>query len=187
MAPSVSLLEPGVSDFLVGIKDTEEAVNLIFSLISPDLYEAGKTAVDSLKEQHKHHKNVLRWPSVFGGLGLISNRITPDHRDVGGCFPWYDILVAAGDYTEAFLDMPDLRTRFAYTPGTVVAVCGKLLRHGVCEWRGGERLCYAHYQRGNVMDRLRQERPCWVKYQSYMKMMSHNFSRRLYRAIGIHT
>jgi hypothetical protein len=142
-------------------------------------------AVGLLQSQFDH-KNVFQWPSAFGGLGVISNRVTPDHWDAGGCYPWYDILVAAGDCEEAFLEMPDLRTKFKYAPGTLVAVCGKPLRHGVPRWSGWERLCYAHYLRGNVMAHLQQERAHWVKYQNYLMFMSPQFCHHLSTAKGLY-
>jgi hypothetical protein len=178
MAPSISLDESGVGDWLINIAETEEDVDIIFALIARDLYKMGKLCIAQLKETHQDHRNVDLWPSAFGGLGIISNRTTPDHRDVGGCYPWYDILVAAGNYNEAFLDIKDLGTRLTYNPGTVVAICGKLLRHGVKDWAGGERLCYAHYLRGNVAHRLHMDIPHWVKYQTYMGKMSAGFAQR---------
>ena len=178
MAPSCSIDKPGVADWLVGITETEEDVNAILALIEPTLYDTGQTAHKKLMKLHDDCRNLHLWPSVFGGLGVISNRKTPDHRDFGGCYQWYDILVAAGNYQDAFLDVKDLGTRFQYTPGTAIAICGKLLRHGVPDWVGGERLCYAHYFQGNVMDRLREERPHWVKYQQYYRQMSSGFEKR---------
>ena len=73
----------------------------------------------------KPHDNVQLWPSFFSGIEVITNRITPLHRDPQSAPPVYDFLVSAGTHTEAFLDLPDVKARIGYKPCTVVAVCGK--------------------------------------------------------------
>jgi hypothetical protein len=124
------------------------------------------------------HPNVSLWPSFFSGIEVISNRITPPHRDAQAAFPVYDFLVSAGTHEQAWLELPDLKANLSYKPCTVVAICGKVLRHAVLDWAGGERLCIAHFIRDNVHKRLDIPRPEWVKNTCYLKMMDDVFITR---------
>jgi hypothetical protein len=174
---STSLKDSKATTWLAGISQTERDVDTIFSLVSPTLYQSATRATEKIKDE-KAHPNVGDWPCSFSGLAVISNRKTLDHRDAGGCHEWYDLLVAAGTYQKAYLDIWDIGARFEYQPGTAIAVCGKLFKHAVYEWEGGERLCYAHYMRNNVLDRLHMEKSGWVNEDYYTQWMSKGFLRR---------
>lgn len=150
-------------------------------LICPELYSLGNEAIRKLKTEpylEKPHENVQLWPSFFSGIEVITNRITPLHRDPQAAPPVYDFLVSAGTHKEAWLDLPDVRARVEYKPGTVIAVCGKVLRHGVAAWDGGERICLAHFIRDNVHNRLQLPRPDWVSSAPYLAHMDDGFKIR---------
>ena len=178
MAESESLHSPYASRWLKGIADVENDLNLLFCLIAPELYATGADAIRQLQEAEHAHKNVKAWPSVFSGMSVISDRQTPFHRDKGGWPACYDLLVAAGIYEEGWLDVPDIGAKFSYLPGTAVAICGKLLRHGVQHSIGGQRLCYAHYMRNNVLNRMTIPQTSWVTFKSYTHYMSPAFHAR---------
>ena len=55
--------------------------------------------------------------------------------------------------------------RLKYSPGTVVGISGKIVRHGVSGWdEGGERVCLASYLRTSVFRRLGVEMPHWSNW-----------------------
>lgn len=150
-------------------------------LICPELYSLGNKAITKLKTEpylEKPHENVQLWPSFFSGIEVIANRMTPIHRDAHAAPPVYDFLVSAGTHTEAWLDLPDVNARVEYKPCTVIAVCGKALRHGVAGWVGGERICIAHFIRDNVHNRLQLPRPDWVSIAPYLAFMDGGFKNR---------
>lgn len=178
MTPSRTLSAEVSEDWLAAITQTEGDVNQILSLISHKLYHDGKKALQIIQRMHPDHANVQRWPSCFSGITVICNRKTPTHRDKGGRPEWFDILVSAGSHTSAHLDLPDLSAQLLYTPGTTIAICGKLFRHGVQTWEGGERLCYAHYLRNNVLNRLSIAVSSWVHQQDYFQWMSSKYLER---------
>jgi len=178
MGPSTSLFGENIRLWLTEITDTENDINLILSLIAPDLYHAGHEAMDQIHSSNPHPL-VKSWPSVFSGISVISNRKTIAHRDQGGWPACFDILLACGDYSDAKFELPDVGGRFLYTPGTVVAVCGKVLRHAVYGWRGGDRVCYAHFMRDNVHNRLGVKRSGWSSLHRYRAAMSDKFLGRL--------
>ena len=74
--------------------------------------------------------------------------------------------------------MPDLMAQLLYKPGTVTAVSGKVLRHAVYSWKGGERICIAHFTRDLIHNRLGLPRPDWVKIHKYIDMMEEDFVHR---------
>ena len=79
----------------------------------------------------------------------------------------YDFLFSGGTHTECFLEVRELGARLSYLPGTGIAISGKVLRHGVMSWEGGERICHARFIKDAVHDRLGQPRPDWVCHENY--------------------
>ena len=73
---------------------------------------------------------------------------------------------------QCVLDVHELGSRLSYPPGTGVAIVGKVLRHGVKAWDGGERVCQARFMKDAVHDRLGQSRPEWVCYDDYISLTS---------------
>jgi hypothetical protein len=150
-------------------------------LICPELYSISVNAIQKLKvgkELFKWDDVVTKWPSIFSGIEVISNRITPPHRDPKAAPPTYDLLVSAGTHTEAWFDLQDVNAHLAYNPGTVIALCGKVLRHGVEKWVGGERICIAHFIRDAVHERFNLPSPGWVNSRRYVTMMNPAFVNR---------
>jgi hypothetical protein len=82
--------------FIEGIQHAELLNNAIMALIAPELYDVGLSAIiktmDGI-EMAKHYENVHLWPSIFTGIKVIVNRLTPLHRDKGGCPSHMDLLV----------------------------------------------------------------------------------------------
>jgi hypothetical protein len=84
----------------------------------------------------------------------------------------FDSLFSAGTHTNCNLDVPDIGATFSYLPGTGVAIAGKVLRHGVKVWEGGERICQARFMKDAVHDRLGLLKPTWVNYDDYIDLTS---------------
>jgi len=167
--------------FIETIRNAEAVINGIAILICPQLHSIAAKAIEMVQEGqhlHKWHDNVKLWPSIFTGIEVISNRVTPDHRDAKAAAPVYDFLVSAATHQEAWLELPDVEAKLSYKPGTVVAISGKVLRHGVKDWDGGERICFAHFIRDAVHNRLKLPRPDWVSMKKYTAMMEGGFVQR---------
>ena len=179
MGPSHSLMKRNVIPWFTEITPAEEDLDMLLSVTASDLYHVGKVAIDKIKQQYSSTPVVQAWPSVFSGICVISNRRTLFHRDQGGWPACFDLLAAMGTYQTSELLCPDIGARFVYNPGTVIPICGKLLRHGVFEWEGGERLCYAHYMRNNVHDRLGLRQTTWVDRTNYTRHMSPRYLNRM--------
>jgi hypothetical protein len=151
------------------------------ALVSPELYSIGHAAIKRLQSgQSLKNWNdiILSWNSVFSGMQVISNRITMPHRDRNAAKTAYDILVSAGTHQHAVLSIPDIHTTLSYKPGTVVAICGRVLLHEVPDWGESEHICIAHFMRDAVHDRLGLPRAGWVSSGLYIPLMVDRFAER---------
>lgn len=169
------------AQFIQSIQDGEAVMNCISVLISPELHRIGTQATNMLKHGQwlkNKHPNINLWTSIYSGIEVIVNRVTPVHRDSEAAPSMYDLLVSAGTHQQAWMDLPDVKARLTYEPCTVVAISGKVLRHGVDSWVGGERICIAHFIRDNVHNRLKLPRPDWVKNTLYLDLMDDGFVDR---------
>jgi hypothetical protein len=168
--------------FLTRIHLAEGILNCIGMLICPELFSIGSRAIRKLKNGEgiqQCHENVKLWPSFFSGMQVISNRKTLFHRDIHSSPAMYDFLVSAGRHTGTLFKLSDVDASLSYKPGTVIAICGKVLRHGVPEWtEGQDRLCIAHFMRDAVHNRLGLPRPNWVTDIPYLGMMDDAFLER---------
>ncbi|KZP29240.1 hypothetical protein FIBSPDRAFT_727514 [Athelia psychrophila] len=154
----------GVPLFISETSPLELLVNVVTSVINRQLYSAGLQAVNAVCTLHP----ATPWASVWSGVALIVNRETPYHRDTGGSVSMYDLLVSAGTHQTCHIDIQELGAAFVYLPGTMLAMSGKALSHGVKSWSGGERICAAHFMKDGVHNRVGQPRPAWPILDDYL-------------------
>jgi hypothetical protein len=140
----------------------------LLSIIHPEMYRRSMEAFSYLAahpELVKEGEGVLQvlgaWSSPFSGYSLISNRRTPAHRDNSARPEWYDLLATFGSYTDGVLEFPGLGLTIDYPPGSLVALCGKIIQHAVPEVTGS-RVCIAHYMKDNVHQRLQVPAAGWM-------------------------
>ena len=107
-----------------------------------------------------------QWTSVFNGVSVIFNRLTPAHRDGNTRKQWYDLLVTLGHYRNCNLELPGLGLSLEYGPGTVVGLLGSTLEHEVSHFEG-ERVCYAYFMRDNVHEWARVPGNSWMTTAHY--------------------
>lgn len=169
MLPSASLRgKDGESGWrwLTAIHDSAAVLSAMMSIMHPDLYAAGHTCMETLLADVQYPAIVNAWSSIFNGVQVISNRETPPHRDKNSRKEWFDLLTTVGSYgaLEMQLDGPNIT--IDYRAGSVVALCGKLLRHGVnkCD---AERICYAYFMRDSVHASLNVKAPHWMEWGYY--------------------
>lgn len=170
---SSDIRTPEAAEFLRITEPLEMACNAITAVIAPDLYISAKEAIRLLKQGvglHTLLDCVGSWFSVWSGMSLIVNRSTPLHRDPGAASSMYDLLVSGGTHTQCTLDVPDIGASFSYLPGTTIGICGRVLRHKVDSWEGGERICAAHFIKDAVHGRLNQIRPPWPRLPDYLAL-----------------
>jgi hypothetical protein len=155
-----------------GTKDVEIFLNLVLSLIHPDLFKSGVLMLQRLRALQTTKAIASEWQSVYTGIQIISNRITPPHRDSKGRPEWYDILASyCGAGSTPYLIIQDLGLDLNYSSGTVVGLCGTVFEHAVRAWGGGDRVCYAHFMREAVRKRLDVHPAGWVNQELYGKYL----------------
>lgn len=122
-----------------------------------------------------------QWQSVYTGIAIISNRVTPGHRDRKGKPEWFDLLMnyAAADAKPKLL-IHDLGLELEYSSGTVVGLCGMIFEHEVKSWGDGDRVCYAHFMRESVRNRLGARDPGWVNQSIYRPEGAANIKRKTF-------
>jgi len=156
----------------------EQLVDRVFSTISPELHQAVSRAMTEVRwaqlgigskswDQREISEAARGWTGALPGISVISNRGTVSHLDVSGHKEWYDFLVSAGKYSECWFRLPDLELRMEYSPGTMVALNGRILRHEVVDWEG-DRVCYAHWARPALLRSLSIDLPSWVTQSEFV-------------------
>jgi hypothetical protein len=168
---SASLDSPTALEWLDEISTSNIILSAVLAVIHPNLYDAGRETLIRLRNhagiQQEDADHVLdRWTSAFSGVSVISNRISPLHRDGGSRPMWYNLLVTLGNYKNCKLDLPGLGISMDYRPGTVVGLSGMVLQHQVsgCE---GDRLCYAYFMRDNVHEWAGVPESYWMETKCY--------------------
>jgi hypothetical protein len=159
---------------------SEQLINGINSLIAPELYHAAQSTLQKMTTLPDPIPSYIHaWPSVASGIAVIVNRGTRPHKDQNGMNSCYDFLMTAGEYTDCHLELGDLNMKLEYLPGGVVAICGKVLKHGVGGWTGGDRICVSHYFRKNVFYRMKTEVPEFVKVSSFTSLMDSVYTEHM--------
>jgi hypothetical protein len=153
------------------IVPVEHLLDAVLKAVHPDMWRANSEATSLLLGQLKTPLPV--WPTLYPGLDIIANRITPSHCDQGGALTFYDHLVNFGHAQHAQLELEELDAKFAYKPGTSVLFPGKGLSHAVPDWGEGERVVIAHYGKDIIQDKIGVARPSlptqlgwWSKYNT---------------------
>ena len=151
----------------------------VLRIIHPDQYRAGMEVMRSMRRSILENRCLSRWPSVFNAITLISDRHCPMHRDSGGAFYLYDMLISVGSYTSAPMCLMPLGVQVRNSPGTVVAFSGSAIRHGVAE-ADGHRICHALYMRESL-HRYCGVQPCgWMTQNCFAPWIGkyHEYTRR---------
>jgi hypothetical protein len=152
--------QPAVQQWLVQNRRFFFILGAILAVTHPEQYSVGIAMLMKLKDnadllrQPEHMETVLKtWLVPFSGVSVICNRETQVHIDRGGAHCWYDILANMGTHPAIPFSIPGICARLTYRPGTVVALCGRLLAHQVPP-TSGDRVCYAWYMRDTVRSYL---------------------------------
>ena len=149
--------------------DFERMLNLTLSITSRDLFQSGLLMLRRLRQMEETKFVARKWQSVHSGVAIVSNRLTPSHRDSKGRPEWYDTLVSySGSSARPRLLIKDIGLDLAYSSGTVVNLCGSVLEHEVGSWGVGDRVCYAHFMRESVRKRLDVTPAGWVNREMYL-------------------
>lgn len=156
------------------MQDAQPSLNALTAYIAPRTFEAGCKSIEEIKRLQQSQsanepflENVLKWSSIFSGITVITNRKTKYHKDRGGHDSVFDLLLSCGTHSCCKLNVKELKLSFSYNPGTVVALNGSFLHHGVDGWTGGDRICYAHYMKKKVHERTGVKEVAWQNIKDF--------------------
>lgn len=156
-------------NWLDSMRDTDLLLNGIMRVIHPEQYQMGQQSKQALAGHGVDLEVLLHWNSMFDAIQVISNRESPTHRDQNSLAPWYDMLLTVGPYTNGIMKMPSIGIKLQYNPGTIVALSGRLVSHGVSRV-DGERVCIAYFMRKNVQERLGSKKATWSRGPNVTKI-----------------
>ena len=139
--------------------ETFALMGAFLNITHPEMYQAGQAAMKMILEkpdmvkEGKETWDILRyWTTPFTGYALISNCITPLHRDNNSQGPWFNFLMTIREYMpRCMMKLDNIDMELEYDSGTMVAVLGKIVWHGTLDV-DGNRICIAQYMRDNVQD-----------------------------------
>ncbi|KAF9234569.1 hypothetical protein BU15DRAFT_65565 [Melanogaster broomeanus] len=103
-------------------------------VMHPDFYASGRETLCKLGQstQIEEMKSVLsEWSLVYSVTSVIVNWATPFHRDQNCRIQWLDMLASIGGDPDLHMELDTLGVGLSYGPGMVLALSGKVLRHGV--------------------------------------------------------
>lgn len=138
-------------------------------MIHPELFKCGLDILRNLRNLETTMEIAKKWQSVYTGISIISNRITPAHRDSKGRPEWFDLLMNySGTNAKPTILINDLGLDLKYSSGTVIGLCGNIFEHEVGSWGVGDRVCYAHFMRESVRERFDVLPAGWVNRNIYL-------------------
>ncbi|EIW87369.1 hypothetical protein CONPUDRAFT_45366 [Coniophora puteana RWD-64-598 SS2] len=140
---------PSVADWARSSAETFALMSGILALVHPTQYEEGLRCMRKLARESLTPDIVGDWECVFTAISVMVNRETIFHREGQGHYEWYNILATYGSYLCGQLSFPGIGIDLDSRPGTVVAFCGNILRHGAPRCIG-ERVCLAYDMREAV-------------------------------------
>jgi hypothetical protein len=101
----------------------------------------------------------------------------PLHLDNNGFEEGFDYLLTSGEYRDCELDIQDLSIKIEYPPWAVVALCGKVLKHGVRGWSGKKHVCIAHFFWHNVFAWMGIPYPNYTNTSDFEKFISPTYRK----------
>lgn len=161
--------------WMKAMEDTTSFLGAVVSVINPAVYETGLRFIEAIDrdpqlvmKRENLHNLLACWTSPYSSASLMSNRDSPLHRDRSGDFSTMDLLLSVGHYTNGRFHVPSLGYDFMYTSGTVIGVVGRVLQHGATA--SGERVCYAQWNKRNVLASLNLPATEWVSVDNLVTL-----------------
>ncbi|KAG1901136.1 uncharacterized protein F5891DRAFT_1187832 [Suillus fuscotomentosus] len=109
------------------------------------------------------YQNLKHWASIYTGVTVMCNRLSPYHKDPKCPPEGFNILTSIRSYRQAMMHLINLGIDIAYDPGVMVGYSGRLVRHGV-RVDEGDRIIWAWFVRDSIHNYTRTPRPEYAKY-----------------------
>ncbi|KAF8124488.1 hypothetical protein EV363DRAFT_1178062 [Boletus edulis] len=139
---SAAMRTESAQQWLSSIWDEAAIQSGALAIMHPEMYCSGLQTMVKLGEFAEEIGDtcmtaiLAQWPSVYNVGSLMVNRASPFHVDRFGRPQWFDLLVTFGTYSDLYFLLPTLGLTLQYCPGTVIAMSGKMIEHGIGQTDG---------------------------------------------------
>lgn len=98
-------------------------------------------------------------PCVYEGLEILLNVRNKLHTDRFDPPRGWAVIYCAGSHSGGYMSLPHLGLRLRMLPGDMALIRGRVLKHAVEDWSGGQRISIPHYTHSSAwrimeMDKL---------------------------------
>jgi hypothetical protein len=88
--------------------------------------------------------------SVYEGHEVLMNVCSPIHLDKQDSKKSFAGMAALGYHKGGYIVLPELGLHIRLEPGDFVLIIGRMLRHFVEDWEGGQGICIPHFTHYSV-------------------------------------
>ncbi|KIK15625.1 hypothetical protein PISMIDRAFT_114784, partial [Pisolithus microcarpus 441] len=137
-------------EWLVNMASIHTLLSGTLMVIHPPMYCARRQALGHLAAKANAEADMDMtsalsvWNTVYSSMSIMVNCTTPYHTDINGQPSWLDMLLMVGEYKLLDFVILTLALWLHYNPGTVIALSGSSLKHGVGHVEG-DHACLAYY------------------------------------------
>lgn len=122
-------------------------VNEVTRIADPIFYDNLLRLREAVQKKHALAEAFNAIDSLaYEGREILFNRMSGIHNDSQDPPLAYAGLKVAGDFTSGGqLEVPELNLRLRMLPGDFSLIRGRVLKHGILPWEGGQRICVPHF------------------------------------------
>lgn len=134
------------SDLSHDLKLVSLRINAALKAVDPDHYERADALRSSLESKFPFVKAMnANDPLVYEGRWILFNIQRDVHVDRQDPPLSWAADLALGQHKGGHLFLPQLGLRIRFEPGDMIMFRGRMLRHGVENWTGGQRISMPHF------------------------------------------
>ena len=122
-------------------------VNVLTRTLDPDHYYDAVELKEQLCQMYPGYKAISMLDNlVYDGREILWNVRSEMHTDQQDpVFGWAILCIFGGDYEGGEIYLPNVGLRMRMQPGDIVFVKGRVIRHLIEDWTGGQRISVPHF------------------------------------------
>ena len=132
-------------------------VNVLMRTLDPTHYHDAEELKKRLSKMYPGYGAIAHLDKlVYDGREVLWNVLSDLHTDRQDPVFGWAILCTFGDFKGGHIYLPNLGLRMRMQPGDIVFIKGRVLRHKVEEWTGGQRICVPHFTHTSVWKMVKE-------------------------------
>lgn len=133
------------------LKLISHRINEGIRCIDPKHYEDAKALRAAMEKEYPFTRALGAVDNlVYEGREILLNVRSGEHYDRQDPKRSWAGMVALGHHRGGYLVFPELGVRMRLEPGDIVFCRGRMLRHFVEDWEGGQRICLPHFTHSSI-------------------------------------